>query len=334
MVNTSAGSAGGAPDIQTIKLPDLHWVNPFECKVSFATVLLSKDENLKAIFRKEFRLCKESHKATTEYMLATKHVPDKADQVSLWKLSLLWGLRKDPDLVHEVSVAVEERKEYADLLEAVSDVATEKKEIGYTAPDDLKKRALKNVLTKFEYNDASEKATEKHDKKIAALTCDEILPFVERKVEAAELLAVKIAFSSHPHHEYRAAASGLHGGSGKEKGGKEKKRKKRETSFQSSGNRDRNAGTAAASSQGGSSSSSHPCPNCRHLKHYDEAKGCPAKNIRCSVPGCNQTGHYTKCCLLKKQKQQQAAAAGVRVQKGTMFKLREVPQGTFTDQDF
>uniref|UniRef100_A0A0G4HE04 Uncharacterized protein n=1 Tax=Chromera velia CCMP2878 TaxID=1169474 RepID=A0A0G4HE04_9ALVE len=130
MANTSGGSAGGAPGIQTIKLPDLHWVNPFECKVSFATVLSSKDENLKAIFRKEFRLWKESHKATTEYMLAAKHVPDKVDQVSLWKLSLLRGLRKDPDLVHEVSVAVGKGKECADLLEAVSDVATEKKEIG------------------------------------------------------------------------------------------------------------------------------------------------------------------------------------------------------------
>uniref|UniRef100_A0A0G4FKJ2 CCHC-type domain-containing protein n=1 Tax=Chromera velia CCMP2878 TaxID=1169474 RepID=A0A0G4FKJ2_9ALVE len=317
-------------------------------------------------------------------MLAAKHVPDKADQVSLWKLSLLWGLRKDPDLVHEVSVAVGEGKECAVLLEAVSDVATEKKEIGakssqekllalrrnlgkedivsavgrlkkclrdggkagYTAPDDLKKRALENVLTnfklKFKYTDASEKATEKHDKKIAALTYDEILPFVERKVEAAELLAVKVAIkgqgsrssSPRPHHKYRAAASGLRGGSEKGKGGKEKKGKKRETSFQSSGDRDGNAGAVAASSQGGSSSSSRPCPNCGHLKHYDEAKGCPAKNVRCSVPKCNQTGHYAKCCPLKKQKQQQAAAAGVRVQKGTMFELHEVPQRTFTDQDF
>uniref|UniRef100_A0A0G4H614 Uncharacterized protein n=1 Tax=Chromera velia CCMP2878 TaxID=1169474 RepID=A0A0G4H614_9ALVE len=305
MANASAGSARGASGIQTIKLPDLHWVNPFECKVSFATVLSSKDENLKAIFRKEFRLWKESHKATAECMLAAKHVPDKADQVSLWKLSLLRGLRKDPDLVHEVSIAMGEGKECANLLEAISDVATEKKEIGakssrekllalrrnlgkedivfavgrlkkclqdggkagYTAPDDLKKRALENVLTKFEYTDASEKAAEKHDKKIAALTYNEILPFVERKVEAAELLAVKVAIEG-------------------------------------------------------------------HLKHYDEAKGCPAKNVRCSVPRCNQTGHYTKCCPLKKQKQQQAAAAGVRVQKGTMFELREVPQGTFTDQDF
>uniref|UniRef100_A0A0G4H0T1 Protein kinase domain-containing protein n=1 Tax=Chromera velia CCMP2878 TaxID=1169474 RepID=A0A0G4H0T1_9ALVE len=176
-----------------------------------------------------------------------------------------------------------------------------------------------------------EKAAEKHDKKIATLTYDEILSFVERKVETAELLAVKVAIegqgsrssSSRPHHEYGAAASGLRGGSGKGKGGKEKKGKKRETSFQSSGDRDRNAGTAAASSQGGSSLSSRPCPNCGHLKHYDEAKGCPAKNVRCSVPGCNQTGHYAKCCPLKKQKQQQAAAAGVRVQKGTMFELRE-----------
>uniref|UniRef100_A0A0G4FPD1 Uncharacterized protein n=1 Tax=Chromera velia CCMP2878 TaxID=1169474 RepID=A0A0G4FPD1_9ALVE len=380
MANTSAGSAGGAPGIQTIKLPDLHWVNPFECKVSFATVLSSKDENLKAIFRKEFRLWKESHKATAEYMLAAKHVPDKADQVSLWKLSLLRGLRKDPDLVHEVSVAVGEGKECANLLEAVSDVATEKKEIGakssrekllalrrnlgkedivsavgrlkkclrdggkagYTAPDDLKKRALENVLTKFEYTDALEKATEKHDKKIATLTYDEILPFVERKVEATELLAVKVAIegqgsrssSSRPHHEYGAAASGLRGRFEKGKGGKEKKGKKRETSFQSSGDRDGNAGAAAASSQGGSSSSSRLCPNCGHLKHYDEAKGCPAKNVRCSVPGCNQTGHYTKCYPLKKQKQQQAAAAGVTVQKRTKFELHEVPQGTFTDQDF
>uniref|UniRef100_A0A0G4HBS4 Uncharacterized protein n=1 Tax=Chromera velia CCMP2878 TaxID=1169474 RepID=A0A0G4HBS4_9ALVE len=275
-------------------------------------------------------------------MLAAKHVSDKADQVSFWKLSLLRGLRKDPDLVHEVSVAVREGKEYADLLETVSDVATEKKEIGYTASNNLKKRALQNVLTKFEYTDASEKAAEKYDKKIAALTYDEILPFIERKVEAAEFFAVKVAIkgqgsrssSSHPHHEYGAAASGLRGGSGKGKRGKEKKGKKRETLFQSSRDRDGNAGTAAASSQGGSSSSSRPCPNCEHLKHYDEAKGCPAKNVRCSVPGCNQMGHYAKCCPLKKQKQQQAAAAGVRVQKGTMFELREVPQGTFTDQDF
>uniref|UniRef100_A0A0G4H645 Uncharacterized protein n=1 Tax=Chromera velia CCMP2878 TaxID=1169474 RepID=A0A0G4H645_9ALVE len=289
-------------------------------------------------------------------------------------------MTSDPDLVHEVSVAVGEGKECADLLEAVSDIATKKKEIGakssrekllalrknlgkedivsavgrlkkclqdggkagYTAPNDLKKRAFDNVFTKFKYIDASEKAAEKHDKKIAALTYDEILLFVERKVEAAELLAVKVAIegqgscssSSHPHHEYGAAASGLRRGSGKGKGGKEKKGKKRETSFQSSGDRDGNAGAAAASSQGGSSSSSRLCPNCGHLKHYDEAKGCPAKNVRYSVPRCNQTGHYTKCCLLKKQKQQQAAAAGVRVQKGTMFELREVPQGTFTDQDF
>uniref|UniRef100_A0A0G4HZ70 Uncharacterized protein n=1 Tax=Chromera velia CCMP2878 TaxID=1169474 RepID=A0A0G4HZ70_9ALVE len=192
---------------------------------------------------------------------------------------------------------------------------------GYTAPDDLKKKALENVLTKFQYTDALEKAAEKHDKKIAALTYDKILPFVERKVEAAELLAVKVAIegqgsrssSSRPHHEYGAAASGLCGGSGKGKEGKEKKGKKRETSFQSLGDRDRNAGTAAASSQGGSSSSFCPCSNCRHLKHYDEAKGCSAKNVRCSVPGCNQTGHYAKYCLLKKQKQQQVAATGVRV---------------------
>uniref|UniRef100_A0A0G4FIW5 Uncharacterized protein n=1 Tax=Chromera velia CCMP2878 TaxID=1169474 RepID=A0A0G4FIW5_9ALVE len=280
-------------------------------------------------------------------MLAAKHVPDKADQVSLWKLSLLRGLRKDPDLVHEVSVAVGEGKECADLLEAVSDVATEKKEIGvkssrekllaqsYTASNDLKKRALENILTKFEYTNASEKATEKHDKKIAALTYDEILPFVEKKVEATELLAVKVAIegqssrssSFRPHHEYGAAASGLHGGSGKGKRGKEKKGKKRETSFQSSGDREGNAGATAASSQGGLSSSSRPCPNCGHLKHYDKAKGCPAKNVKCSIPRYNQTGHYTKCCPLKKQKQQQAAAAGMRVQKGTMlnFELREVP---------
>uniref|UniRef100_A0A0G4ICM6 Uncharacterized protein n=1 Tax=Chromera velia CCMP2878 TaxID=1169474 RepID=A0A0G4ICM6_9ALVE len=151
-----------------------------------------------------------------------------------------------------VSVAVGEGKECANLLEAISDVATEKKEIdakffwekllalrrnlgkedimsavgrlkkclrdggnaGYTASDDLKKRALENILTKFEYTDALEKAAEKHDKKIATLMYDEILPFVERKVEVVELLAVKVAIegqgphpsSARPHHKYGAAA--------------------------------------------------------------------------------------------------------------------------------
>uniref|UniRef100_A0A0G4I9U7 Uncharacterized protein n=1 Tax=Chromera velia CCMP2878 TaxID=1169474 RepID=A0A0G4I9U7_9ALVE len=208
-------------------------------------------------------------------MLAAKHVPNKVDQVSLWKLSFLRGLRKDLDLIYKVSVAVEvsEGKECADLLEAISDIATEKKEIGakssreklltlqrnlgkedivsavgrlkkclrdggkagYTAPNDLKKRALKNVLTKFEYTDASEKAAKKHDKKIAALTYDEILPFVERKVEAAELLSVKVAIegqgprpsSARPHHEYGAAASDLcEGGLKKGKVGRGRKEKR------------------------------------------------------------------------------------------------------------
>uniref|UniRef100_A0A0G4I020 Uncharacterized protein n=1 Tax=Chromera velia CCMP2878 TaxID=1169474 RepID=A0A0G4I020_9ALVE len=284
----------------------LIWVNPFKCKVSFATVLWTKDENPKAIFRKEFRLWKKSHKATTEYMLAAKHVSDKADQEKL--LALRRNLGKE-DIVSAVG----------HLKKCLQDGG----KTGYTAPDDLKKRALENVLTKFEYTDASEKAAKKHDRKIAALTYDEILPFVERKVEAAELLAVKVAIegqgprpsSACPHHKYGAAASGLRGGSEKGKGGKEKKRKKKKTSFQSSGefDRDGNAGAAAASSQGGSSSSSRPCSNCGYLKHYDEANGCLAKNVRDSVPGCNQTGHYAKCCPLKKQKQQQAAAAGVRV---------------------
>uniref|UniRef100_A0A0G4HDC5 Uncharacterized protein n=1 Tax=Chromera velia CCMP2878 TaxID=1169474 RepID=A0A0G4HDC5_9ALVE len=192
--------------------------------------------------------------------------------------------------------------------------------VGYKPDADLKRHALKSMLTKSEWNDSTEKASLKTGNKVSELTYDKILVHVDTKVDATEdyeiTRPVDGPSSSSPpkrNHEFGAAADCSQRPKGRDKGRRGKKSNRKEKSFQ--GERGEESQSGAAASGATSSSQTWPCPNCGHMKHLDPIgkKGCPAANVRCSFEGCGMVRHYMKCCPKNpKRKQQQAKAAGVK----------------------
>uniref|UniRef100_A0A0G4GKZ6 CCHC-type domain-containing protein n=1 Tax=Chromera velia CCMP2878 TaxID=1169474 RepID=A0A0G4GKZ6_9ALVE len=301
--------------------------------------------------------------------------------VALWVLALLRAFKAFPSLQEEVHLSVGEGKDKADLLEAISVEVTKRKSldkdawqdiflklergqhgredivkamkrlkdtirecgaVGYKPDADLKRRALKSMLTKSEWNDSTEKASLKTGNKVSELTYDEILVHVDTKVNTTKdyeiTRPVDGRSSSSPpkrNHEFGTAADRSQCPKGRGKGRRGKKSNRKEKSFQGEGGEE--SQSRAAASGAASSSQTWPCPNCGHMKHLDPKKGCPAANVRCSFEGCGMVGHYMKCCPKNpKRKQQQAKAAGeyIPMQKGTMFQLREDRERYFSDEDF
>uniref|UniRef100_A0A0G4FZG4 CCHC-type domain-containing protein n=1 Tax=Chromera velia CCMP2878 TaxID=1169474 RepID=A0A0G4FZG4_9ALVE len=189
--------------------------------------------------------------------------------------------------------------------------------VGYKPDADLKRCVLKSMLTKSEslWNNSTKKASLKTGNKVSELTYDEILVYVDTKVDATEDYEITQpvdgrSSSSSPkrNHKFGAAADRSQRPKGRGKGRRGKKSNRKEKSFQSEGGEESQSGAAASGAT--SSSQTWLCPNCGHMKHLDPKKGCPAANVRCSFESCGIVGHYMKCCPKNlKRKQQQAKAA-------------------------
>uniref|UniRef100_A0A0G4H6C0 Reverse transcriptase Ty1/copia-type domain-containing protein n=1 Tax=Chromera velia CCMP2878 TaxID=1169474 RepID=A0A0G4H6C0_9ALVE len=307
-------SAPSTSSTAAIKLPDLSWIPELKTSHDWK----SQEEKVRVAFAKDFKTWRRSFEFTTKS--STKFIMTFVEKeehvVALWNIFL------------KLERGQHGREDIVKAMKRLKDTIRECGAMGYKPDADLKRRALKSMLTKSEWNDSTEKAFLKTGNKVSELTYEEILVYVDTKIDHAarthELLRevnatenygitrpVDGRSSSSPpkrNHEFGAAADRSQRLKGRGKGRRGKKSNRKENSFQGEGGEESQSGVAASGAA--SSSQTWPCPNCGHMKHLDSKKGCPAANVHCSFEGCGMVGHYMKCCPKNpKRKQQHAKAA-------------------------
>uniref|UniRef100_A0A0G4GX85 Uncharacterized protein n=1 Tax=Chromera velia CCMP2878 TaxID=1169474 RepID=A0A0G4GX85_9ALVE len=231
-----------------IKLPNLLWIPELKTSHDWK----SQEEKVHVAFAKDFKTWRRSFEFTIKFIMTFVEKEEHVVALWVTVLALLRAFKAFPSVQEEVYLSVGEGKEKADLLEAISVEVTRRKSldkdawqdiflklergqhgredivkamkrlkdtirecdaVGHKPDANLKRRVLKSMLTKSEWNDSTEKASLKTGNKVSELTYDKILVHIDTKVDAIEDYEItrpvdgRSSSSSPKHnHEFGAAA--------------------------------------------------------------------------------------------------------------------------------